>query len=69
MRPAARAEMVDSAPARSARSSGVRPDHFAYPVGAPDAAGPREFALAAEAGYSTAVTTRPGVLFPEHATT
>jgi peptidoglycan/xylan/chitin deacetylase (PgdA/CDA1 family) len=41
--------------------------HFAYPVGDPGAAGQREFALAAEAGFGTAVTTRPGVLFPEHA--
>ncbi len=46
---------------------GVRPDHFAYPVGAPDAAGPREFALAAEAGYKTGVTTRAGVIFADHA--
>ncbi len=30
------------------------------------AAGPREFALARELGFKTAVTTRPGVLFPEH---
>jgi peptidoglycan/xylan/chitin deacetylase (PgdA/CDA1 family) len=42
-------------------------DHFAYPVGQPYAAGPREFALAREAGFKTAVTTRAGVLFPAHA--
>lgn len=41
--------------------------HFAYPVGDPGSAGPREFALAREAGYATAVTTRPGHLFPGHA--
>jgi peptidoglycan/xylan/chitin deacetylase (PgdA/CDA1 family) len=41
--------------------------HFAYPVGDPSAAGPREFALAAEAGFATAVTTRPGLLFSGHA--
>ncbi|HMO28703.1 polysaccharide deacetylase family protein [Enterovirga sp.] len=41
--------------------------HLAYPVGDPASAGPREFALAREAGYATAVTTRPGHLFPEHA--
>jgi peptidoglycan/xylan/chitin deacetylase (PgdA/CDA1 family) len=41
-------------------------EHFAYPVGDPTSAGPREFDLAREAGFKTAVTTRPGVLFPEH---
>lgn len=41
--------------------------HFAYPVGDAGAAGPREFAMAWAAGFETAVTTRPGVLFPEHA--
>jgi len=40
--------------------------HFAYPVGDPTSAGPREFAIAREAGFATAVTTRPGVLFAEH---
>ncbi len=49
------------------RKLGVRPEHFAYPVGAPDAAGPREFALAAELGYKTGVTTRAGVIFANHA--
>jgi peptidoglycan/xylan/chitin deacetylase (PgdA/CDA1 family) len=46
---------------------GVRPQHLAYPVGDRSAAGPREFAIAAELGFKTAVTTRPGVIFPEHA--
>ena len=41
--------------------------HLAYPVGDPSSAGPREFALAREAGYATAVTTRPGHLFAAHA--
>ncbi len=41
--------------------------HFAYPVGDPTSAGPREFALAKEAGFASAVTTRPGHLFAEHA--
>jgi peptidoglycan/xylan/chitin deacetylase (PgdA/CDA1 family) len=45
---------------------GIRPDHFAYPVGDLTSAGPREFALAAELGFRTAVTTQPGVLFREH---
>jgi peptidoglycan/xylan/chitin deacetylase (PgdA/CDA1 family) len=41
--------------------------HFAYPVGDPTSAGPREFRLAKEAGFATAVTTRPGHVFPVHA--
>ena len=41
--------------------------HFAYPVGDPGSAGPRDFRLAREAGYATAVTTRPGHLFAGHA--
>ena len=45
---------------------GIRPAHFAYPVGDPSSAGPREFAIAAELGFKTAVTTQPGVLFREH---
>jgi peptidoglycan/xylan/chitin deacetylase (PgdA/CDA1 family) len=46
---------------------GKAPKHFSYPFGDAGAAGPREFAAALEAGYKTAVTTRPGVLFAEHA--
>ncbi len=45
---------------------GVRPRHFSYPVGDASSAGPREFSSARELGFLTAVTTRPGVLFPEH---
>ncbi len=45
---------------------GIRPEHFAYPVGDPSSAGAREFAIAAELGFKTAVTTQPGVLFREH---
>ncbi len=41
--------------------------HFAYPYGDRAAASPREFALARAAGYRTAVTTRPGMLFAENA--
>ena len=43
-----------------------RPQHLAYPLGDPTSAGPREFKIAAELGFKTAVTTRPGVLFAEH---
>jgi peptidoglycan/xylan/chitin deacetylase (PgdA/CDA1 family) len=39
-------------------------DHFAYPYGDRMAASPREFALARAAGFKTAVTTRPGMVFP-----
>jgi len=39
--------------------------HLAYPYGDRAAAGAREFALAASSGYKTAVTTRPGMVFPE----
>jgi len=41
--------------------------HLAYPYGDKIAAGPREFALARAAGYKTAVTTRPGMIFRESA--
>jgi peptidoglycan/xylan/chitin deacetylase (PgdA/CDA1 family) len=41
--------------------------HLAYPYGDRNAAGAREFALAAACGYKTAVTTRPGMVFPESA--
>ncbi len=40
---------------------------FAYPVGDATSAGPREFELARRVGFSCAVTTRPGMLFAEHA--
>ena len=45
---------------------GVRPEHLSYPVGDRTSAGPREFEIAAELGFKTAVTTRPGVLFAAH---
>ena len=41
--------------------------HLAYPYGDREAAGMREFGLAATAGFKTAVTTRPGMLFPDNA--
>jgi len=41
--------------------------HLAYPYGDRIAAGAREFALAHAAGFKTAVTTRPGMIFPESA--
>ncbi|HEX8030341.1 MAG TPA: polysaccharide deacetylase family protein, partial [Vicinamibacterales bacterium] len=41
--------------------------HLAYPYGGAAACAEREFRLASEAGYLTAVTTRRGNLFAEHA--
>ena len=48
------------------RALGRRPAHFSYPFGDPTSAGQREFAMAKNFGFKTAVTTRPGMLFPEH---
>jgi peptidoglycan/xylan/chitin deacetylase (PgdA/CDA1 family) len=41
--------------------------HFAYPYGDKSAAASREFELAKETGFKTAVTTRPGMVFAENA--
>jgi len=57
----ARREMENSA-VRIERMLGIRPQHFAYPFGDAAAVGPREFAYAAELGFKTALTTRPGVV-------
>ncbi len=62
----ARAEMANSKASLEARL-GIEVDAFAYPVGDPTSAGTREFELAREVGFATAVTTRPGMLFAEHA--
>jgi peptidoglycan/xylan/chitin deacetylase (PgdA/CDA1 family) len=59
-------EMAESR-ARIAAALGRPVAHFAYPYGDRDAAAAREFALAARLGFATAVTTRPGMLFPESA--
>jgi peptidoglycan/xylan/chitin deacetylase (PgdA/CDA1 family) len=63
---AVRAEMEMSRSVLEA-ALGQRPQHLAYPVGDPTSAGSREFRIAAELGFKTAVTTRPGVLFKAHA--
>jgi peptidoglycan/xylan/chitin deacetylase (PgdA/CDA1 family) len=61
----ARRELVDGRSAVETRIG--RPvEHLAYPYGGRDAAGEREFRLATELGFKTAVTTRPGVLFAQH---
>jgi peptidoglycan/xylan/chitin deacetylase (PgdA/CDA1 family) len=62
----ARHEMAESR-ARIERELQAPVRHFAYPVGDPASAGPREFALAAQLGFACAVTTRPGMVFGEHA--
>ena len=46
---------------------GKRPRHLSYPIGGVAAAGTREFAAARDLGFATAVTTRPGGLYAEHA--
>jgi peptidoglycan/xylan/chitin deacetylase (PgdA/CDA1 family) len=62
----ARSEMADSRSRIEAELQ--RPvQHMAYPYGDRSAAAAREFALAAAAGFKTAVTTRPGMIFPENA--
>jgi peptidoglycan/xylan/chitin deacetylase (PgdA/CDA1 family) len=45
---------------------GVRPAHFSFPYGDVSSARARDFAIAHELGFKTAVTTRKGVLFPAH---
>lgn len=61
----ARREIVDGRRALEAQIG--RPvEHLAYPYGSRDTAGEREFRLAAELGFKTAVTTRPGVIFSAH---
>ncbi|MCX5493644.1 polysaccharide deacetylase family protein [Kaistia dalseonensis] len=57
----ARDEMRESRE-RIAAILGERPRHFAYPYGSALTAGEREFAMAAELGFTSAVTTRRGVL-------
>ncbi|WP_158813027.1 polysaccharide deacetylase family protein [Methylocapsa sp. S129] len=60
-----RAEMLGSKE-RIEEKLGQTVRHFAYPVGDPTSAGQREFALAREFGFASAVTTRPGMIFPGH---
>ena len=58
-------EMVGGAD-RLEQELGQRPAHFSFPYGDPGSAGPRDFALAQQAGFKTAVTTRKGMVFGEH---
>ena len=63
---AARREILAGAEVVAA-VTGERPRHLAYPYGNPIAAGEREFALAKELGFKTAVTTRKGAIYGDHA--
>lgn len=62
----ARSEMAQSADILFAQF-GQRPVHFSYPLGGPLSAGQREFDLARDLGFKSAVTTRPGGLYARHA--
>jgi peptidoglycan/xylan/chitin deacetylase (PgdA/CDA1 family) len=62
---AAHAELAGSA-ARIEKELGARPRFLAYPYGDPASAAARDFRLAAEAGFSAAVTTRKGLVFSGH---
>ncbi|KKC31950.1 polysaccharide deacetylase family protein [Devosia psychrophila] len=64
----ARNEIVQSADILMAQF-GQRPIHLSYPLGGPLSAGQREFDLAQELGFRSAVTTRPGGLYARHAKT
>jgi peptidoglycan/xylan/chitin deacetylase (PgdA/CDA1 family) len=58
----ARSEIEESARVLKAQL-GMAPRHLSFPIGGLASAGPREFALAAELGFRTAVTTRPGGVY------
>jgi peptidoglycan/xylan/chitin deacetylase (PgdA/CDA1 family) len=45
---------------------GTTPRHFAYPYGDANSASRREFEIASALGFTTAVTTRKGVVLPDH---
>lgn len=60
-----RTEMKRSADVIEA-ALGKRPEHLAYPYGDIRSAGRREYGIAKELGFKTAVTTGPGVVVPAH---
>jgi peptidoglycan/xylan/chitin deacetylase (PgdA/CDA1 family) len=62
---AARAELVDNrADLQELTQQPV--NSLAYPYGSRPACGPREFQFAEQAGFTVAMTTRRGALFPQH---
>lgn len=60
-------EELEGSRLRLERETERRVRHLAYPYGVPGTAGAREFALAEQAGFATAVTTLPGNLLSRHA--
>lgn len=60
-----RSEIEQSAKVIAAQF-GKLPQHLSYPIGSPAACGEREFAVARELGFRSAVTTRPGGLYHHH---
>jgi peptidoglycan/xylan/chitin deacetylase (PgdA/CDA1 family) len=58
-------ELVESR-RRIGEELGKAPKYFAYPYGDASSASPRDFKLAADAGYEAAVTTRKGLIFSGH---
>lgn len=63
--PRARTEMDEGA-RRIEAETGARPKHFAYPYGDAESAGPRDFTIAQELAFASAVTTRKGMLTAKH---
>ncbi len=61
----ARFQMTESRD-RIAREIGENPKFFCYPYGDETTAGQREFTLAEDVGFEAAVTTRKGMIYPEH---
>lgn len=61
------AEEITQSRARIEQQLGREVAHLAYPYGDRSAAGSREFAIAKAAGFKTAVTTRPGMIFANNA--
>ncbi len=57
---------IETGAERLARELGRRPVHLSFPYGSIDCAGAREFRIAGELGFKTAVTSRKGLLYAEH---
>jgi len=64
--PDAAAREMSESRAKIQRELKVEARHFCYPVGDPTSAGEREFEMAQALGFRSAVTTRPGMIFPDH---